>query len=73
MKHYKLTIPGLLPGLNEYVDAERGAKGKYKAAAMKKQAENVIGYMIKTQLRGVRFTPSRGDTLHLDRTEPPER
>ena len=70
MKHYKLTIPGLLPGLNEYVDAERGAKGKYKAAAMKKQAENVIGYMIKTQLRGVRF---RGDTLHLDRTEPPER
>ena len=56
MKHYKLTIPGLLPGLNEYVDAERGAKGKYKAAAMKKQAENVIGYMIKTQLRGVRFT-----------------
>ena len=33
MKHYKLTIPGLLPGLNEYVDAERGAKGKYKAAA----------------------------------------
>lgn len=47
MKHYKLTIPGLLPGLNEYVDAERGAKGKYKAAAMKKQAENVIGYMIK--------------------------
>lgn len=53
MKHYKLTIPGLLPGLNEYVDAERGAKGKYKAAAMKKQAENVIGYMIKTQLRGV--------------------
>ena len=56
VKHYKLTIPGLLPGLNEYVDAERGAKGKYKAAAMKKQAENVIGYMIKTQLRGVRFT-----------------
>ena len=56
MKHYKLTIPGLLPGLNEYVDAERGAKGKYKAAAMKKQAENVIGYMIKTQLRVVRFT-----------------
>ena len=68
MKHYKLTIPGLLPGLNEYVDAERGAKGKYKAAAMKKQAENVIGYMIKTQLH-----PSRGDTLHLDRAEPPER
>lgn len=56
MKQYKLTIPGLLPGLNEYIDAERGPKGKYKAAAMKKQAQNVISFMIKTQLRGVRFT-----------------
>lgn len=56
MKKCKLTIPGILPGLNEYIDAERGHKGKYKAASMKKQAQNVIGYMIKTQLRGVRFT-----------------
>lgn len=55
-KQYKLTIPGLLPGLNEYIDAERAVKGKYKAAAMKKQAENVIGYMVRTQLRGVHFT-----------------
>lgn len=71
MKHYKLTIPGLLPGLNEYVDAERGAKGKYKAAAMKKQAENVIGYMIKTQLRGVRFT--RPVVIHYTWIEPNRR
>lgn len=56
MKKYTLTIPGVLPGLNEYIDAERGHKGKYKAAAMKKQAQNVIGFMIKTQLRGVQFT-----------------
>lgn len=56
LKQYKLTIPGVLPGLNEYVDAERSHKGKYKAASMKKQAQNVIGYMVKTQLRGVRFT-----------------
>jgi len=56
LKQYKLTIPGILPGLNEYVDAERSHKGKYKAASMKKQAQNVIGYMVKTQLRGVRFT-----------------
>ena len=56
MKKYKLTIPGLLPGLNEYIDAERSYKGKYKAASMKRQAQNVIGYMIRTQLRGVRFT-----------------
>ena len=46
MKKYKLTIPGLLPGLNEYIDAERSYKGKYKAASMKR----------RTQLRGVRFT-----------------
>ena len=56
MKKYSLTIPGILPGLNEYIDAERGKKGKYKAAAMKKQAQNVIGFMVKTQLRGVHFT-----------------
>ena len=55
METWKVTIPGLLPGLNEYIDAERAVKGKYKAAAMKKQAENVIGFMVKTQLRGVRF------------------
>lgn len=38
MKKYKLTIPGLLPGLKEYIDAERSYKGKYKAASMKRQA-----------------------------------
>ena len=51
----KLTIPGILPGLNEYIEAERGKKGKYKAASMKKQAEHLIGFMIKSQLRGVKF------------------
>jgi len=54
-KEVKMTIPGLLPGLNEYINAERGQGGKYRAAAMKKQAENVIGYMVKTQLRGISF------------------
>ena len=48
---YKLTIPGLLPGLNEYIDAERSHKGKYKAASMKRQAQNVIGYMIQMCIR----------------------
>ena len=55
MKH-KLTIPGCLPGLNEYIDAERGRAGKYKAAAMKKQAEHIIGLMIKSQLRRLQIT-----------------
>ena len=71
LKQYKLTIPGVLPGLNEYIDAERGPKGKYKAAAMKKQAQNVIGYMIKTQLRGVRFT--RPVVIHYLWIEPSRR
>ena len=55
MKH-KLTITGVLPGLNEYINAERGRAGKYKAAQMKKQAEHIIGFMIKAQLRKVTFT-----------------
>lgn len=67
METWKVTIPGLLPGLNEYIDAERAVKGKYKAAAMKKQAENVIGFMVKTQLRGVRF--DRPVIIHYDRME----
>ena len=43
----------------------------FKAAAMKKQAENVIGYMIKTQLRGVRFT--RPVVIHYTWIEPNRR
>ena len=71
METWKVTIPGLLPGLNEYIDAERAVKGKYKAAAMKKQAENVIGYMVKTQLRGVHFV--RPVIIHYRWIEPNRR
>lgn len=71
LKQFKLTIPGILPGLNEYIDAERSHKGKYKAASMKKQAQNVIGYMVKTQLRGVRFT--RPVVIHYLWIEPSRR
>lgn len=49
----KLVIPGVLPGLNEYIRAER--TNKHKAAAMKRQTEHVIGHMIQSQLRGVWF------------------
>ena len=34
------TIRGRLPGLNEYIDAER--KNRYAGAKMKKQAESVV-------------------------------
>jgi len=50
MQH-KFTIPGTLPGLNEYISAERS--NKYQAAQMKKQAEHVIIQTIKAQLRNV--------------------
>ena len=56
MAKYKFVIPGILPGLNEYVNAERGKAGKYKAAAMKKQAQNVIGFMAKTQMGKVKIS-----------------
>ncbi len=36
----RFTIPGRLPGLNEYITAER--TNRYKGAAMKRQAENVV-------------------------------
>lgn len=49
----KLIIPGQLPGLNEYINAERSSK--YQGAAMKRQAEHTIIMCIKQQLRGVRF------------------
>lgn len=44
----KLIIKGLLPGLNEYISAER--RNKYAAAKMKKQTEHYIIWEIKRQL-----------------------
>lgn len=49
----KLIIPGALPGLNEYITAER--QHRQKAAAMKRQCEHMIILLIKSQLRGKRF------------------
>lgn len=51
---YRLVIPGSLPGLNEYIEAER--RNKYAAANMKRQTESVIISAAKEQLRGVRLT-----------------
>ncbi|SBV94109.1 Endodeoxyribonuclease RusA [uncultured Eubacteriales bacterium] len=49
----KLTIPGTLPNLNDYITAERTSR--YKAAAMKRQAEQAVMLVAKRHLRGVRF------------------
>lgn len=35
-----LVIPGTLPGLNEYIAAER--TNRYKAAVMKREAESLV-------------------------------
>lgn len=45
-----LVIPGTLPGLNEYIAAER--TNRYKAAAMKREAESLVLWAAKQCLRG---------------------
>ena len=45
----KVTIYGQLPGLNEYIDAER--QSKYKAAALKTQSMQLVMIYAKRDLR----------------------
>ena len=54
MREYKLIIPGLLPGLNEYSTLER--RNRYEAATMKRQAECVVMAEARRQLRSLRIT-----------------
>jgi Holliday junction resolvase RusA-like endonuclease len=68
---HTLTIPGTLPGLNEYIAAERGGGGKYRAAAMKRDAEQLVGLCARSQLRGVQF--SAPVTMHYTWYEPNRR
>lgn len=53
MAKHRVVIPGTLPGLNEYIRAERG--NRYHAASLKKHTEDMIAVCIAQQLRGVRF------------------
>lgn len=48
-----LIIHKRLPGLNEYIAAER--TNKYKAAGMKRDAETLIGLCARQQLHGIHF------------------
>lgn len=50
---HTLIISGTLPGLNEYVNAERS--NRYKAAAMKHQVESIVIACAKKYLRGAKF------------------
>ena len=49
----RLVIPGRLPGLNEYTKACRA--NRQAGAALKRDAEEVIMWEIKRQLRGKKF------------------
>ena len=46
----RLVIQGRLPGLNEYIEAER--RNKYKAAGMKRDAETLVILSARKWLRG---------------------
>ena len=48
---YLLTIPGTLPTLNQYIAAERS--NRYKAAKMKRDAEERIAIAVRQCMRGV--------------------
>lgn len=50
---HTFTIDERLPGLNEYIDAERTSK--YLAADMKKSVQETIGWLIKSQVRGLKI------------------
>lgn len=50
---YKLIIPGRLPGLNEYVSAERA--NRYKGAKLKSRSERIISDEIAMQLKGIQI------------------
>lgn len=49
----RLTIPFALPGLNDYIAAERSHR--QKAAGMKRQNQQAVMAVLKRQLRGYRF------------------
>lgn len=51
----KLTIPGRLPGLNEYIKAERG--NRYAAAKLKEETEDYIVLFINQQIPKPLKTP----------------
>ena len=48
---YRVTIPGRMPSLNEYIDAER--KNRFVAAQMKSEKQYLAGLYIRKALPGV--------------------
>lgn len=51
---YRLVIPGRLPGLNEFIEANRAHT--QKGAAMKRQSQELVMWQIRAQLRKKHIT-----------------
>lgn len=51
-QHVKLVIPGQFPGLNDLISAERTSR--YKGAEIKRNAQKVVEFCARKQLRGFR-------------------
>lgn len=51
---YEFTIPFRLPGLNEYTKLNRG--NRYGANKKKQDLEEKIGWIAKSELKGVKIT-----------------
>lgn len=51
---YRLVIRGSLPGLNEFIGAVN--TNRHKGNALKRDAELMVSFAIKSQLRGVKIT-----------------
>lgn len=66
---YKLTIQGTLAGMNELIAAER--TNRFKGAALKREAEMLIRWSIRGQLRGAK--PKTPVVLHYHFFEPNRR
>lgn len=53
LAEYRLTIPGRLPGLNEYTETTRA--NRYKGAKMKRDAQETVLWCIRAQLNRLRI------------------
>lgn len=54
LAEYRLTIPGRLPGLNEYTETTRA--NRYKGAKMKQTTQELVLWCIRSQLHDKKIT-----------------
>lgn len=60
---YILIVKGRLPGLNEYIDANR--TNKFKGAKFKERHEQALIFVIKTQLKNIKIDKKIFITYHF--------